>query len=120
MSTDPRHFRRTPRAVTVAAIQMACDWDIEGNIARAEQLVRQAPDRALSRINALDFARDEKLDEERVIAGFLHAARTGLFELRWDLMCPNCRIAKGVDSDRFIRLFLDRLCPATSRRGASS
>jgi len=28
--------------VTVAAIQMACDWDIEGNIARAEQLVRQA------------------------------------------------------------------------------
>jgi len=33
---------------------------------------------------------------------------------------PNCRIAKGVDSDRFIRLFLDRLCPATSRRGASS
>jgi len=42
MSGDPEHFRRTPRAVTVAAIQMACDWDIEGNIARAEQLVRQA------------------------------------------------------------------------------
>jgi inosine-uridine nucleoside N-ribohydrolase len=33
---------------------------------------------------------------------------------------PNCRVAKGVDSDRFIRLFLDRLCPATSPRGASS
>lgn len=33
---------------------------------------------------------------------------------------PNCRIAKDVDSDRFIRLFLDRLCPATSPRGASS
>jgi inosine-uridine nucleoside N-ribohydrolase len=33
---------------------------------------------------------------------------------------PNCRIAKGVDSDRFIRVFLDRLCPATSGRGASS
>ncbi len=42
MSTDPEHFRRTPRAVAVAAIQMACDWDIDGNIARAEQLVRQA------------------------------------------------------------------------------
>ena len=24
---------------------------------------------------------------------------------------PNCRVAKGVDTDRFIRLFLDRLCP---------
>src|SRR3979490_928203 len=42
MSTDPRHFRRTPRAEALEAIQMACDWDIEGNIARAEQLVRQA------------------------------------------------------------------------------
>src|ERR1700686_1180192 len=42
MSRDPEHFRRTPRPVTVAAVQMACDWDTEGNIARAEQLVRQA------------------------------------------------------------------------------
>ena len=33
---------------------------------------------------------------------------------------PNCRVAKGVDSDRFIRLFLDRLCPATAPRDASS
>src|SRR5246127_2883778 len=42
MSKDPEHFRRTPRPVTVAAIQMACDWDRERNIARAEQLVRGA------------------------------------------------------------------------------
>jgi len=33
---------------------------------------------------------------------------------------PNCRVAKSVESDRFLRLFLDRLCPATSRRSASS
>ena len=33
---------------------------------------------------------------------------------------PNCRIAKAVDRDRFIRLFLDRLCPPTIERGASS
>ena len=33
---------------------------------------------------------------------------------------PNCRVAKGVDNDRFLRLFLDRLCPPTSRRPASS
>jgi purine nucleosidase len=33
---------------------------------------------------------------------------------------PNCRIAKSVDRDRFIRLFLDRLCPPTTERGASS
>jgi N-carbamoylputrescine amidase len=30
------------RRVTVAATQMACDWDRDGNVARAERLVRQA------------------------------------------------------------------------------
>ena len=30
------------RAVTVAATQMACSWDIPGNIARAEKLIREA------------------------------------------------------------------------------
>jgi N-carbamoylputrescine amidase len=30
------------RNLTVAATQMACDWNIEGNIARAESLVREA------------------------------------------------------------------------------
>jgi len=33
---------------------------------------------------------------------------------------PNCRVAKGVDSDRFIRWFLDRLCPGPAPRDASS
>jgi N-carbamoylputrescine amidase len=42
MSTDPEHFRRNPRQVTVAAIQMACSWDAAGNIAKAHKLVREA------------------------------------------------------------------------------
>ena len=42
MSRDPDHFSRPPRPVTVAALQMSCDWDTAGNIARAEQLVRTA------------------------------------------------------------------------------
>jgi N-carbamoylputrescine amidase len=42
MASAPGHFRRSPRPVTVAALQMACDWDSRGNIARAERLVRQA------------------------------------------------------------------------------
>jgi N-carbamoylputrescine amidase len=42
MSADPEHFRSAPRPLTVAAVQMACDWDTDRNIARAEKLVRQA------------------------------------------------------------------------------
>ena len=42
MAKEPEHFRGMPRPVSVAAIQMACDWDAAGNIARAERLVREA------------------------------------------------------------------------------
>ena len=46
-----------------------------------EELVRDAPDRALCRINVVDFAAKAGLDEEQAIAAFLHAARLGIFEL---------------------------------------
>ena len=59
-------------------------------VAAIERLVRDAPDRRLSRINALDFAAGAGLDEERVIAALLHAARLGLFELSWNVLCPGC------------------------------
>src|SRR5271170_2195451 len=55
-----------------------------------EALVRDGSDRALCRINVLDFAARNGLDEERVIAAFLHAARLGLFELSWNVLCPGC------------------------------
>jgi class 3 adenylate cyclase len=55
-----------------------------------ETLVRDALDPDLCRINALKFAADRDLDEEAVIAAFLHAARLGLFELSWNVVCPGC------------------------------
>jgi N-carbamoylputrescine amidase len=45
MSFEPEHFRRSPRQVTVAATQMACNWDVAANIAKAEKLVREAASR---------------------------------------------------------------------------
>jgi N-carbamoylputrescine amidase len=42
MSKDPEHFRKPPRPVKVAALQMSCGWDVRANIVRAEQLVRAA------------------------------------------------------------------------------
>ena len=38
----------------------------------------------------LDFAKRTGLDEERVISGFLHASRLGLFDLTWNVLCPGC------------------------------
>ena len=42
ISTEPEHFRRRPRQVMVAATQMACSWNADENIAKAEKLVREA------------------------------------------------------------------------------
>ena len=59
-------------------------------VAAMEALVRNGADRELCRVNVLDFAAKRGLDEERVIAAFLHAARVGLFELSWNVLCPGC------------------------------
>ena len=59
-------------------------------VAAIERLVHEAPDHQLSRINVLDFASKASLDEERAIAAFLHAARLGLFELSWNVLCRSC------------------------------
>jgi class 3 adenylate cyclase len=58
--------------------------------AAIETLVRDAPDAALCRVNVLKFAAQHALDEEAVIAAFLHAARLGIFELSWNIVCPGC------------------------------
>jgi class 3 adenylate cyclase len=58
--------------------------------AAIERAVRDAPDRELCRVNVLDFAKKHGLEEECVIAAVLHAARLGLFELSWNVLCPGC------------------------------
>jgi class 3 adenylate cyclase len=55
-----------------------------------EDLVQNGSDRALCRINVLDFAAKSKLDPELAIATFLHASRIGLFDLSWNMLCPGC------------------------------
>jgi class 3 adenylate cyclase len=70
-----------------ALLQQSADpW----TVGAIEELVRDAPDRALSRVNVLGFAAASGLDEERTIAAFLHAARLGIFELSWNVLCPSC------------------------------
>ena len=59
-------------------------------VAAIEKLVHDGADRDLCRVNVLAFAHQHGLDEERTIAAFLHAARLGIFELSWNVLCPGC------------------------------
>lgn len=61
-----------------------------GVVDAIQDLVDNGADRDLNRVNALDFARKTGLDEEKVIAGFLHASRLGIFDLGWNVLCPGC------------------------------
>ena len=55
-----------------------------------ERLVDEAPDYQLVRINPLAFAAKNGLDEEATVAAFLHAARIGIFDIAWNVLCPGC------------------------------
>jgi class 3 adenylate cyclase len=58
--------------------------------AAIETLIADGTDRQLCRINVLSFAARNGLDEEKVIGAFLHAARLGIFDLTWNVLCPGC------------------------------
>jgi hypothetical protein len=57
-------------------------------ISKFEALIRDGDDRSLYRVNPLAFARDRAVAEAEAIDLFLHAARCGLFEMHWDVLCP--------------------------------
>ena len=59
-------------------------------VAAIASLVNEGSDRDLCRVNVLGFAAKHGLDEEKAIGAFLHAARLGLFELSWNVLCPGC------------------------------
>src|SRR3979411_2346711 len=69
------------------ALRQSADYDV---VDMLEHMVRDAPDHALNKMNALDLAAREGLDEERVIAALLNAVGLGIFEMTWNVMCPSC------------------------------
>ncbi|WP_404291622.1 adenylate/guanylate cyclase domain-containing protein [Microvirga sp. RSM25] len=73
----------------VAILRQSADVDTDV-VDAIERLIREATDHELNHINVLAFAARNKLDEERVIGAFLHAARLGLFEMSWNVLCPGC------------------------------
>jgi class 3 adenylate cyclase len=70
-----------------AALRQSADG---GVVDVFERMVRDAPDHAINKMNALDLAAKEGLDEERVIAALLNAVGLGIFEMTWSVMCPSC------------------------------
>jgi len=83
-------------------------------ISKFETLIRSADDQSLYRINPLAFARDRAIAESESIDLFLHATRSGLFDMSWDahwitkVLCEDMPVFNG----RYKRC-LDHYAPAT-------
>jgi class 3 adenylate cyclase len=67
-------------------------------VAAIEKVVATGSDRELNRINPLAFAARHSLPVEATISAFLHAARLGLFEMAWNVLCPGCGGVLGANA----------------------
>lgn len=58
-------------------------------ISKFETLIRSGDESTVYRANPLAFARDRSVTETESIDLFLHAARAGLVDIHWDILCPH-------------------------------
>src|SRR3954467_5612719 len=72
-------------------IEQARSWSPRV-ISKFEALIRSGDDLSLYRINPLAFARDRTITEAESTDMFLHATRSGLVEMSWDVVCPQSRM----------------------------
>jgi class 3 adenylate cyclase len=55
------------------------------------RLLERGDDQALERLRPYELADAWQAGRRELLELLLHATRTGLTELRWDLLCPSCR-----------------------------
>ncbi|HUP19281.1 MAG TPA: DUF5939 domain-containing protein [Gemmatimonadota bacterium] len=64
-------------------------------VQRLEALVLRGSDDQLVRVRPYALADRWGADRGQVLRLFFHATRAGLFDLRWELLCPACRVPKA-------------------------
>ena len=84
-------------AERAAAIAAAIEKTPHGHglAKRLADHVMAAPEVDLWTVRPLELARRWRVPERDAIELCLQAVRSGLLELRWDILCPRCRVAKS-------------------------
>ncbi|MFN2383943.1 MAG: DUF5939 domain-containing protein [Gemmatimonadota bacterium] len=99
-AAPPRPVPRAPRRIDRAALDRALATLARERVAadlvpRLRTLLLRGSDDQVVRVRPYALARSWDADPRDVLRLFLHATRVGLFDLRWELMCPSCRVPKG-------------------------
>ncbi|HEX7651905.1 MAG TPA: DUF5939 domain-containing protein, partial [Verrucomicrobiae bacterium] len=79
-------------------------------VGRLEQWLIEAPDVELSHIRPFSMARHWRGDKWQVLRLFLHATRAGLLNLRWEVLCPNCRATRLPRNSSLMKLAASTHC----------
>ena len=67
-----------------------------GHAGRLADRVMHGQEVDVVKIRPLALAHEWQIDRHEAIELCLEATRAGLLDLRWDLLCPRCRVAKAV------------------------
>ncbi len=79
-------------------------------MSKFETFIRSAPDFDLFRVNPIQYAMERSMTEAEGLDLFLHAAKVGLFEMDWHIVCPHCGFV--IDSlHNMSQLRTHYLCP---------
>jgi len=73
----------------LSQLEQARPWS-PGVMAKLETFIRSAPDFDLFRVNPVQYAAERTMTEAEALDIFLHAAKVGLFEMDWHIVCPHC------------------------------
>ena len=96
-----------PEAMTTPAPQPAegetsASWHTLSTAGVAPELIAhlrhhlmEAPDEDCLKMRPFELAGRWETDRRETLIMFLHATTAGLVEMSWDVLCPNCRIAKA-------------------------
>jgi class 3 adenylate cyclase len=63
-------------------------------VGKLRERILEGSDDQLVGVRAFALADAWSADRMEVLHLLLHATRAGLFELRWEVVCPNCRVSK--------------------------
>jgi len=73
----------------LSKIEQARNWGPRV-VSKLENAVRSANDEDLFRVNPVRWAQDKHMDEHEATDLFLYAAKSGLFYMEWNVICPCC------------------------------
>jgi hypothetical protein len=90
-ATYAEHFERA--ADRLAAMPIDAE-----HRTRILDYIRTRPDSELEQVRPFELARVWHVKRRPLLRAFLHATTAGLFDLRWQLDCPRCRVGAGMRS----------------------